>query len=114
MSRDAYLKRLRALCAALPETSEKQSWGHPNFAAGGRLFAAVETWKGRPSLAFAASAIGVNANGASTRQLGTVQRRRARSDGGAVPAHDSVSSSRSSARSTAASRTPSAPSRAVQ
>src|ERR1035438_10452052 len=28
------LEDLRALCLSLPETSERTSWGHPNFLAG--------------------------------------------------------------------------------
>lgn len=46
------LRRLRASCLALPETSEVGSWGHPNFRAGKRTFAAFEWIKGRPSIAF--------------------------------------------------------------
>jgi len=46
------LRRLRALCLALPETSETASWGHPNFKAGKRTFVAFERVKGRPSIAF--------------------------------------------------------------
>lgn len=40
------------MCLALPGTSETGSWGHPNFRAGTRTFAACEPIKGRPSLAF--------------------------------------------------------------
>jgi predicted DNA-binding protein (MmcQ/YjbR family) len=36
----------------LPETTEKASWGHPNFRAGKRTFAAFEIIGGRPSIAF--------------------------------------------------------------
>src|SRR5215510_11841817 len=46
------LRRLRALCLALPETSETTSWGHPNFKAGTRTFVAFERVKGRASIAF--------------------------------------------------------------
>ena len=46
------LHRLRALCLALPETSEASSWGHPNFRAGRRTFVAFERVQGRPSIAF--------------------------------------------------------------
>jgi predicted DNA-binding protein (MmcQ/YjbR family) len=46
------LKRLRKLCLALPETSEVNSWGHPNFRAGRRTFVTFEWIKGRPSIAF--------------------------------------------------------------
>ena len=44
--------RLRALALALPETTESASWGHPNFRAGRKTFAAFELVKGRPSIAF--------------------------------------------------------------
>jgi predicted DNA-binding protein (MmcQ/YjbR family) len=46
------LKKLRALCLALPETSETASWGHPNFKAGQKTFVAFERVKGRASFAF--------------------------------------------------------------
>jgi predicted DNA-binding protein (MmcQ/YjbR family) len=34
------LKRLRAICGALPEFAEVQAWGHPTFRAGKKMFAA--------------------------------------------------------------------------
>ena len=46
------MPRLRALCLALPETTERASWGHPNFRAGKKTFAAFERVHGRPSIAF--------------------------------------------------------------
>ena len=46
------LQKLRKLCLAFPETSETSSWGHPNFRAGKRTFAAFERVKDRPSIAF--------------------------------------------------------------
>ena len=46
------VQRLRSLALTFPETSETNSWGHPNFRAGKRTFAAFEIWKGRPSIAF--------------------------------------------------------------
>jgi predicted DNA-binding protein (MmcQ/YjbR family) len=50
---DPLLERLRTLCLSLPETSEAQSWGHPNFKAGKRVFVAYEWLKGRvPTIAF--------------------------------------------------------------
>ena len=52
---EQYLARLRALCRRLPDTGEKQSWGHPNFTAGGMIFASFEVYKGRPCLAIATS-----------------------------------------------------------
>jgi predicted DNA-binding protein (MmcQ/YjbR family) len=45
------VQKLRALCLSFPETSERSSWGHPNFRAGKRTFAAFEVVKGRPSIA---------------------------------------------------------------
>jgi predicted DNA-binding protein (MmcQ/YjbR family) len=49
---DEILEKLRAMCLVLPETSESSSWGHPNFRAGKRIFAAFEWVVGRPSIAF--------------------------------------------------------------
>jgi predicted DNA-binding protein (MmcQ/YjbR family) len=46
------LAKLRALCLALPETSETTSWNHPNFKAGKKTFVAFERVKGRASIAF--------------------------------------------------------------
>jgi predicted DNA-binding protein (MmcQ/YjbR family) len=37
---DRALDRIRALCLALPETSEVEAWGHPTFRAGKKMFAA--------------------------------------------------------------------------
>ncbi len=36
----------------MPECTETSSWGHPNFRAGKRTFAAFEWISGRPSVAF--------------------------------------------------------------
>jgi len=46
------LARLRKLCLALPEVTETGSFGHPNFRAGGKIFAAFEPVQGQPSIAF--------------------------------------------------------------
>jgi predicted DNA-binding protein (MmcQ/YjbR family) len=46
------LTRLRGLCLSLPETSERASWGHPNFRAGKKTFVAFERVKERASIAF--------------------------------------------------------------
>ena len=46
------LVRFRQICLALPESTETGSWGHPNFRAGKRTFAAWEWIRGRPSFAF--------------------------------------------------------------
>ena len=48
---DNILARVRSLCLGLPETSESNSWGHPNFRAGKRTFATIEWVRGRPSIA---------------------------------------------------------------
>jgi predicted DNA-binding protein (MmcQ/YjbR family) len=48
----ATLARLRALCLSLPETTETAAWGHPNFRANRKTFAAYEIVRGRPSIAF--------------------------------------------------------------
>jgi predicted DNA-binding protein (MmcQ/YjbR family) len=54
------LQRLRDLCLSLPETSETDSWGHPNFRAGKRTFVAFEWIKERPSIAFRLGAADVD------------------------------------------------------
>ena len=36
---DQTLKKVRALCLALPETKEVEAWGHPTFRAGKKMFA---------------------------------------------------------------------------
>jgi predicted DNA-binding protein (MmcQ/YjbR family) len=46
------LQRLRELCLSFPETSDRSSWGHPNFRAGKKTFATFERVHGRPSIAF--------------------------------------------------------------
>lgn len=38
--REPALNRLRKECLAYPETCEQMSWGHPNFKAGRKVFAA--------------------------------------------------------------------------
>lgn len=48
------LEWLRKSCRSLPGAVEVEAWGHPNFKAGGRAFAAFEIWKGRPSIALLA------------------------------------------------------------
>ena len=53
---DPVLERVRKLCLSLPEASEVDSWGHPNFRAGKRTFVTFEWLKGRPSIAFRLSA----------------------------------------------------------
>ena len=46
------VERVRRLCLALPETSERSAWGHPVFKAGTKTFAAIEPVDGRLSIAF--------------------------------------------------------------
>ena len=59
----AALERLRELCLALPETTEKTAWGHPNFKAGKRTFVTWEVVRGKPSIAFHVGADGVDVLG---------------------------------------------------
>jgi predicted DNA-binding protein (MmcQ/YjbR family) len=49
---DRVLERLRKICLALPETSETTSWGHPNFRAGKKMFAALDDYQGQLCIAF--------------------------------------------------------------
>ncbi|HYC61745.1 MAG TPA: MmcQ/YjbR family DNA-binding protein [Thermoanaerobaculia bacterium] len=49
---DRSLQRLRAICAALPDTTEVAAWRHPTFRVGGKTFVAYEVITGRPSIAF--------------------------------------------------------------
>ena len=51
-SADGILDELRAGCLSLPETSERDSWGHPNFVAGQKTFVTFEQFHRRPSIAF--------------------------------------------------------------
>lgn len=39
---DPYLSDLRAVCLALPESSEVEAWGRPTFRAGKKIFAVFE------------------------------------------------------------------------
>ena len=57
---DGVVRNIRELCLALPEVSEKSSWGHPNFRAGKRTFATVEWVRGEPSVAIRLGRAGVN------------------------------------------------------
>ncbi len=41
-ARPSPVDRLRAICLALPETSEKRAWGEPTWRVGGRLFAQLD------------------------------------------------------------------------
>ena len=42
--------RLRAICLALPEASEKEAWGDPTFRVCERIFAMVKVGDGRVSV----------------------------------------------------------------
>jgi predicted DNA-binding protein (MmcQ/YjbR family) len=39
---DPYLKELRAVCLAFPESAEVEAWGRPTFRAGKKMFAVFE------------------------------------------------------------------------
>jgi predicted DNA-binding protein (MmcQ/YjbR family) len=54
------VRQLRELCLSLPETSERLSWGHPNFRAGKRTFVAFEVFNGKPSIAFRLDRVNVS------------------------------------------------------
>ena len=45
-------EKIRKICLSFPETTEADSWGHPNFRAGKKTFATLERIGGRPSIAF--------------------------------------------------------------
>src|SRR5215510_13700811 len=45
------LAKLRRYCLSLPDTSEVEAWGHPNFRVAGKTFAVYEFYRGRPSIA---------------------------------------------------------------
>ena len=49
---DIALDRIRQFCLSLPGTTETDSWGHPNFRAGKRMFVTFEWISGRGSIAF--------------------------------------------------------------
>lgn len=57
---DSVLRRARAYCLSLPEASEASSWGHPNFRAGKKTFAAFEQFTGRPSIAFRLNGVDID------------------------------------------------------
>ncbi|GJD68584.1 MmcQ/YjbR family DNA-binding protein [Methylobacterium gnaphalii] len=44
------VERLRRICLALPEASEKQAFGGPTFRVGDRIFAMPRKGDGRPSV----------------------------------------------------------------
>jgi len=46
ISERAILGKLRKICLALPETKETNTWGHPNFRVGEKIFAVFEEYKG--------------------------------------------------------------------
>ena len=55
MTLAALLTKLRKICLALPESAETAKWGHPTFVAGGKIFAVLDQYEGRPCIAFRAS-----------------------------------------------------------
>jgi len=57
---DTDLKRFGELCLSFPETTEVDSWGHPNYRAGKRTFASFEWVNGRSSMAFRLGAADVD------------------------------------------------------
>lgn len=51
LSEASILKKLRAICRALPGVKETRSFGHPTFRVGKKTFAVLEEYKGELSLA---------------------------------------------------------------
>ncbi|HXT01888.1 MAG TPA: MmcQ/YjbR family DNA-binding protein [Elusimicrobiota bacterium] len=49
---DKDLKRLRAICAALPNVVETSSWDHANWRTGKTLFASYEVYRGAKVFSF--------------------------------------------------------------
>lgn len=47
---DEVLKRMRAVCLALPQTKETLTWGKPHFRVGEKIFASCSESQGRPSI----------------------------------------------------------------
>jgi len=46
------LKKLRAICLALPDTRETLSWGSPHFRVGDKIFCGIGDEKGRLAIGF--------------------------------------------------------------
>lgn len=49
---DSTLKKLRAICLALPNTRETLSWGSPHFRVGDKIFCGIGDEKGRLAIGF--------------------------------------------------------------
>ncbi len=54
MSPDSILRKVRAICLALPQARETVTFGHPTFQAGKRTFAVLEEYKGELCFVFKA------------------------------------------------------------
>jgi predicted DNA-binding protein (MmcQ/YjbR family) len=52
--------KVRALCLSLPNTTEASAWGHPNFRTKKRMYVALESHEGRPTVAMRLGADHVN------------------------------------------------------
>ena len=50
LSEENVLERLRGICTALPDTTEKITFGHPTFQAKGKTFTVLETYKNELSI----------------------------------------------------------------
>jgi predicted DNA-binding protein (MmcQ/YjbR family) len=55
MSPETAHKKLRKVCAELPEVVETVAWGHPTFLAGKKLFVVLDHYKGEYAIAFKAT-----------------------------------------------------------
>lgn len=54
MGEKLVLGRLRKICLAWPGTKEKETWGHPTFRAGEKIFATFGESRGDPCITFKA------------------------------------------------------------
>jgi predicted DNA-binding protein (MmcQ/YjbR family) len=50
LQRQHPLDRLRALCLALPEATEKETWGSPTFRVRDKIFVMATAGEGQPSM----------------------------------------------------------------
>ena len=47
---ESVLERLRGICSALPDATEKLTFGHPTFQANGKTFTVLETYRNELSI----------------------------------------------------------------
>jgi predicted DNA-binding protein (MmcQ/YjbR family) len=57
MKHESIVKKLRAICLALPNTTETLTLGHPTWQVALKTFCVFEEYKGIPSIAFKAEKV---------------------------------------------------------